>query len=133
MKYVLITLSGGIIDQVTFYDSPYVAVANLAEYVKNINPEKNEAAVYGPDGLIANAKIFLDEDVQTVWNPEKSESQDMPVYIIANPLHSLGFLVISPGEPVGYTDPVEALSDLEKMRKEHGPYISMYRAEPYYP
>ncbi len=45
MKYVLITLFGGIIDQVTFYDGPYVAVANLAEYVKDMNPEKNDAAI----------------------------------------------------------------------------------------
>ena len=102
MKYVLITLFGGIIDQVTFYDDPYVAVANLSEYVKDMNPEKNDAAVYGPDGIVANAKIFLDENWQTVRDIEKSESKDTPVYIITNPRHSLGFLVISPGEPVGY-------------------------------
>ncbi len=132
MNYVLITLLGGIIDQVIFYDGPYVAVANLAEYVKDMNPEKNDAAVYGPDGIVANAKIFMDEDGQTVWDIKKSENQDPPVYIIANPCHSLGFLVISPGEPVGYTDPVKALSVLKKMQKEHGSHIRMYRAEPYY-
>ena len=58
MKYVLITIFEGIIDKVTFYDSPYVAVANLAKYVKEMNPERNDAAVYGPDGIVANAKIF---------------------------------------------------------------------------
>jgi hypothetical protein len=62
----LITLFGGIIDQVTFYDGPYVAVANLAEYVKNMNPEKNDAFVYGPDGIVANAKIFMDKDGQFI-------------------------------------------------------------------
>ena len=66
MKYVLITLFGGIIDQVTFYDSPYVAVANLAEYVKDMNPEKNDAAVYGLEGIVENAKIFLDKDIQLI-------------------------------------------------------------------
>ena len=66
MKYVLITLSGGIIDQVTFYDAVYVAVANLAEYVKGMNPEKNDAVVYGPDGIVANAKIFMDKDGQFI-------------------------------------------------------------------
>ena len=132
MKYVLITLFGGIIDLVTFYDSPYVAVANLAKYVKDMNPEKNDAAVYGPDGIVANAKIFLDEDGQTIRDIEQSESKDTPVYIIANPRHRLGFLVISPEEPVGYTDPVKALSVLKKMQKEHGSHIRMYRAEPYY-
>jgi len=60
LKYVLITLFEGIIDLVTFYDSPYVAVANLAKYTKEMNPEKNDAVVYGPDGIVANAKIFLD-------------------------------------------------------------------------
>ena len=64
MKYVLITLSGGIIDQVIFYDSAYVAVADLAKYVKDMNPEENDAAVYGPDGMVANAKISLDKDIQ---------------------------------------------------------------------
>ena len=132
MKYVLITIFGGIIDLVTFYESPYVAVANLAKYVKDMNPEKNDAAVYGPDGMVANAKIFLDEEGQTVRDIEKSESKDTPVYIIANPCHSLGFLVISPEEPVGYTDPVKALSVLKKIQKEHGSHIRMYRAEPYY-
>jgi len=37
------------------YNSPYVAVANLAEYVKDMNPKKNDAVVYGPDGIVANA------------------------------------------------------------------------------
>ncbi len=66
MKYVLITLSGGIIDLVTFYESPYVAVANLAKYVKDMSPERNDAVVYGPDGIVANAKIFLDENGQFI-------------------------------------------------------------------
>jgi len=34
LKYVLIILSGGIIDQVTFYDDPHRAVSNLSDYVK---------------------------------------------------------------------------------------------------
>ena len=89
MKYILITILGGIIDLVTFYESPYVAVANLAKYVKDMNPEKNDAAVYGPDGLIANAKLFLDENNQFIGNDHKNK----PIYIIANPCHSRGFFV----------------------------------------
>jgi len=27
-----------------------------------MDPEKHDAAVYGPDGMIANAKLFLDEE-----------------------------------------------------------------------
>jgi hypothetical protein len=125
LKYVLIILSGGIINQVTFYDEAHRAVSNLSDYVKAMDPEKHDAAVYGPDGLIANAKLFLDENDQFIGNDQK----DKPIYIIANPSHSLGFLVISPGEPVGYTYPVNALSILKRMRKEHGDHIKLYRAE----
>ena len=125
MKYVLIILSGGIIDQVTFYDDPHRAVLNLSDYVKAMDPEKHDAAVYGPDGLIANAKLFLNEyDQHPGQNPA-----DKPIYIIANPCHSLGFLVISSTEPVGITSPVNALCVLERMRKEHGDHIKLYRAE----
>ena len=124
MKYVLITLHGGIIDLVTFYEDAYVAVANLVKYVKGMNPEKNDAVVYGPDGIIANAKLFLDENDQYIENDHKYK----PIYIIANPCHSLGFLVISPTEPIGFTDPAKALSVLERMRKEHGDHIKLYRA-----
>ncbi len=125
MKYVLITLNGGIINQVTFYDEAHRAVSNLSDYVKSMDPEKHDAAVYGPDGLIANAKLFLDENDQYTGK----DSNDKATYIIANPCHSLGFLVISPGEPVGYTYPVNALSILKRMRKEHGDHIKLYRAE----
>ncbi len=125
MKYVLITLHGGIIDLVTFYEDAYVAVANLVKYVKGMNPEKNDAVVYGPDGIIANVKLFLNENDQ--YN--RKDPNDKTIYIIANPCHSLGFLVISPTEPIGFTDPVKALSVLKRMRKEHGDLIKLYRAE----
>ena len=129
MKYVLIILSGGIIDQVTFYDDPHKAILYLSGYVKAMDPEKHDAAVYGPDGLIANAKLFLDENDQYHGNIENQNDKDKPIYIIANPCHSLGFLVISPTEPIGFTDPAKVLSILERMRKEHGDHIKLYRAE----
>ena len=125
MKYVLILLSGGIINQVTFYDEAHRAVMNLSDYVRAMDPEKHDAAVYGPDGLIANAKVFLDENDRYIGKVHENK----PIYIIANPCHSLGFLVISPTEPVGYTYPVNALSILKRMRKEHGDHIRLYRAE----
>jgi len=125
LKYVLILLSGGIIDQVTFYDDPHRAISNLSDYVRAMDPEKHDAAVYGPDGLIANAKVFLDENDRYIGKVHENK----PIYIIANPCHSLGFLVISPTEPVGYTYPVNALSILKRMRKEHGDHIRLYRAE----
>jgi len=66
LKYVLILLSGGIIDQVTYYNEAHRAVSNLSDYVKSMDTEKHDAAVYGPDGLIANAKLFLDENDQFI-------------------------------------------------------------------
>jgi hypothetical protein len=64
LHYVLIIISGAIIDQVIFYDNPSTAVHDLSEFVKTMNPEKHDAAVYGPEGLISNTKDFLDENDQ---------------------------------------------------------------------
>ena len=61
MSYVLITISGGLIERVTFYDQASGAIRELYGYVKTMNPEENDAAVYGPDELIANANIFMNE------------------------------------------------------------------------
>ena len=134
MRYVLITLSGGIIDQVIFYDDPSRAIQDLAQFVKTHNMKKDDAAVYDSEGLVANAKHFLDDHDEYIENrpliAEVSEEGKQSIYIIANPCHSLGFLVISPYEPLGYDDPLKALSVFEKMRKEHGTHITLYRVEP---
>ena len=61
MSYVLVTISGGLIDRVMFYDQAPGAIRALYRYVKTMDPDENDAAVYGPDELIANAKIFLDK------------------------------------------------------------------------
>ncbi len=61
MNYVLVTLSGGIIDQVLFFDDEKEAVTALEEYVKAMDVERDDAGVYWPNGLIANAKDYLDE------------------------------------------------------------------------
>ena len=76
MKYVLLTLFEGIIDQVTFYDDPYIAVGNLAKYVMDMNPKKNNAVVYGPGGIVANAKNFMDEDGQFIHGTSAIESDN---------------------------------------------------------
>ena len=117
MKYALITVSGGIIEKVCFYNDPSLAIAVLADYVNTMDLERDDAAVYGPDGLIANAKIFLNEE------------ETGPIYIIANPWHSLGFLVISHDEPLGYDNLSKALFDLEKMRKGKGDSANLYKLE----
>lgn len=62
MNYVLVTVCGGIISDVSFYADSSKALESLAEYVRTMNPEKNDAGVYGPQDFIANAKNFLDEN-----------------------------------------------------------------------
>ncbi len=134
MSYVLVTVTRGIIDEVVFYLEELMAIQNLSEYVKAMDPEHNDAAVFGPDGMVVNAKVFLDENDQYIeQNIEDIATLDKrhkPTYIIGNPLHRLGFMVASPDDPLGYDDPAEALSDLGQMRKDHGNHLKLYRVEP---
>ena len=131
MKYAFVTISGGIIDQVVFFDDGSMAVNALSEFVKTMNLEKHDAAVYGPDEMIANAKLFLDENDQYVDNSFEIigmlELKNRPIYIIGNPHHRLGFMVASPDDPFGYKDPVAALSDLGQMRQDHGIHLKLYQ------
>ena len=55
--------------------------------------------------------------------------KDKPIYIIANPSHSLGFLVMTDTEPIGFDDPVKALIMLEQLRKTHGTHLKLYQVE----
>ena len=134
MKYILITISGGIIDQVRFFDDGSMAIHALSDYVKSMNLEKEDAAVYDPDGMIANAKGFLDESDQHVDNSheiiETLELKNRPIYIIGNPNHRLGFMVASPDDPLGYSEAVEALSDLGQMRQDLGIHLKLYQVIP---
>jgi hypothetical protein len=131
MKQVLITLSKGIIEQVVFFDDPKTAVQALSSYVKAMNREYDDAAVYDPDGLIANAKHFSDDQDEYIENEpllaELSEETNQSIYIIGNPEHWLGFMVVSPDDPLGYDDPAAALSDLGQIRKDSGNHIKLYR------
>ena len=58
----MIWLSGGIIEKVTFFDSKLQALKTLADFVKGMDLHDDDAAVFGPEGLVANAKDFLDEN-----------------------------------------------------------------------
>ena len=129
MKYVLVTVSGGIIDEVRFFDKKLLAIQNLSSFVKTMDPERHDAAVYDPDGMIANAKLFLDENEHRVEEIANMDEKDEHVYVIANPLHRLGFMVASPDDPLGYKEPVAALSDLGQMRKDHGFHLKLYRVQ----
>lgn len=62
MKQVLVTIRGGIIDQVLFFEDETEALKALEQFVKHMNEETEDAGVYGSDGLIANAKMYMDEE-----------------------------------------------------------------------
>ncbi|MBU0999719.1 hypothetical protein KKG24_05500 [Patescibacteria group bacterium] len=61
MKQVLVTLSGGLIEQVLFFDDEAQAIKTLEDYVQVMDVDRNDAGVYGPHGLIVNAKDYLNE------------------------------------------------------------------------
>lgn len=70
-QFILITLSGGLIDQVIFFPEAHFALTALSKFVKNMNTDDQDAAIYTPEGFYANAKTFLDE------NDEFTESPDL--------------------------------------------------------
>ena len=74
MTHVLVTVTGGIIERVTFFDSKPQAVRVLQYFVKNMNPEEDDAAVFNRQGLVANAKDFLDENDQ--FTDDKPEGRN---------------------------------------------------------
>ena len=123
MKQVMITVSRGIIDKVIFFDDTSMAIQVLSQHVKAMNIEEDDAALYGHEGMIANAKYFLDENDQCA-------ERERPVYIIGNPKHPVGFMVTSPDDPLGYDDPAEVLSDLGQMRQDAGSHLKLYRVVP---
>lgn len=131
MKQVLITISRGIIDQASFFDDPEMGIKALSDYVKEMNPEHDDAALYDTEGFIANAKHFLDENDEYRENEalikEVSEERIKPLFIIGNPNHQLGFMVASQDDPLGYTDPAEAVSGLGQMRQDYGSHLKLYR------
>jgi len=91
MRQVLITISRGIIEQVVFFEDPGMAIQALSDYVKGMDPEHDDAALYDTDGFIANAKHFLDENDEYRENEalikEVSEERIKPLLIIGNPNH----------------------------------------------
>ena len=99
-----------------------------------MNPEKHDAAVYGPDGIIANAKDFLDrQDTYVDLRADilaQIPSEKKAIYVIGNPHHPLGFMVTSSDDPLGYTDPAEALADLGQLRQDGRAHLLLYQVLP---
>jgi hypothetical protein len=131
---VLITITRGIIADAVFFENPQLALQALSRFVKDMNPEDDDAAIYDDKGFVANAKDFLDENDDYVADErlmgEVAEDKDKPIYLIGNPSHPLGFMVASPDDPLGYIDPVEALCELGEMRQDHGMHLKLYRVIP---
>ena len=129
----MIWLSGGIIEQVTFFDSKLQALKTLADFVKGMDLHDDDAAVFGPEGLVANAKDFLDENNEFIQNHdlinklESGEEKPNSIYLIGNPVHWLGFMVVSSDDPLGYENPIEAVSELGQMRKSAGNHLKLYQ------
>ena len=136
MTHVLVTVTGGIIERVSFFDSKSLALRVLEYFVKRINPEEDDGAVYNKEGLVANAKDFLDEDDQFIKDREmvneltSDKDKPKPIYLIGNPVHWLGFMVVSSDDPLGFEDPVQAISELGQMRKDAGNHLKLYRVVP---
>ena len=61
MYYVLIKLHGGLIKDVSFYYNETGALYELYNFVRNMEPEDDDAAVYGKNGLIKNANQIIKE------------------------------------------------------------------------
>ena len=135
MTHILVTVTGGIIERVTFFDSKSLALRVLASFVKRMNPEEDDAAVFNREGLVVNAKDFLNEANQFIENSNlandlvSDEEIQNPIYIIGNPVHRLGFMVASPDDPLGFEDPAEAVSELGQMRRQAGSHLKLYQVE----
>jgi hypothetical protein len=134
MNYVLIILHKGFVKKVKFFHDGKSAIIALSEFVKIMNVEHNDASLYDIDGLVANAKHFLDEKDRYFDNTslvgEVSNEKIKATYIIGNPSHHLGFMVASPDDPIGYNDPAEAISVLEQMRNDFGRHLKIYQVIP---
>jgi hypothetical protein len=72
--YILITLFGGIIDHVKYYTDHLSAINALSDFVKSMETEDEDAAVYYGGSLIANAKDFLNENDEFIENPDMYKS-----------------------------------------------------------
>ena len=136
MTHALIWLSGGIIEKVTFFDSKLQALKSLADFVIGMDLHDDDAAVFSPEGLVANARNFLDENNECIDGSKlinelvSNEEKSNPIYLIGNPAHWLGFMVVSSDDPLGFENPIEAVSELGQMRKSAGSHLKLYQVVP---
>jgi len=130
MNYVLVKVSKGIVEEVTFFQELQPAVDVLKDYVETMNVENDDAVVYAPDGVIMTAKEILDE-IEAKEQPEPemviTALPRKPIYIIAAADHHLGFMVASFDDAEGFNNPIEAISKLGQMRAYAGKQLNLYQ------
>ncbi len=67
--FVLITISGGVVNEAVFYFEAEDALIALASFVKEMDIERQDAVIYNRKGFFANAKDFLDDNDQYIIDP----------------------------------------------------------------
>ena len=120
--YVLVTISNGTVADVKFYRNLSEAIYDLNDLLEFLDLDNDSASIFSPRGMVFQI------GKKAIKNGYSCRSNE--TFIIANPLHSLGFLVVGHHEPVGYHNLVKALYHLEKNRKEMGCHIELYQAMP---
>jgi len=132
MNYVLITVQGGLIDRVRFLHDIDTGLASLRALVEGMDLEEYDAALYGPEGLIANVKSILDNPDESQKSCEERPPSMNPerIYIPFNPVHPLGPMVAGYDDPMGYRDPAEAVFELGQLRKDAGNHLILCEVIP---
>lgn len=134
MIYVLVSLCRGLIKEIRFYYDEKESLRAIDAYVKKMNPEDDDAELHSLNGMVTNAKRFLDNedryDASVIDALLNSAKDSKPIYVIGNPGHFPGFMIASFDEPMGYTNPAEAVSDLGVLREMHGKHLKLFRLIP---
>jgi hypothetical protein len=61
MIFALVKVRRGIIDEVLFYPAEREALKAMNDVAKTMDPEHDDATLFGPDGLVVNAKNFMED------------------------------------------------------------------------
>ncbi len=64
-----------------------------------------------------------------MWSVGINENE-APVYVIINPRHPLGPMVVGQDDPVGFRDPIEAVSEVGVLRQRFGGHLILCMAVP---
>ena len=130
MSYVLVSVHRGLIDDVRYFREPDEGLRSLRAFAEGMNLEDDDAAVYGPEGLIANVKMILDSPDGCFEEAAETGAVSEKIFIPINPKHPLGPMVATFDDPMGYRDPIEAVSELGQLRRQAGKHVLLYELVP---